>query len=167
ISTFQQQFSPKSGLFTGADSIPGIGALLIDTCSNTKNLLEFLIDSERNCYKFTQMERNWTIANGATIGYLYGSEEELTSTQEGIFDAIFSNPTTSPPLLTLGQSQKFDNNKKSNLILSEFEEAKNTKNSFFHLGPSHKNTAIALAKFLKKMHWTYVNVVVDKSVGFY
>uniref|UniRef100_A0A915ND85 Guanylate cyclase n=1 Tax=Meloidogyne javanica TaxID=6303 RepID=A0A915ND85_MELJA len=163
ISTFQQQFSPKSGLFTGADSIPGIGALLIDTCSNTKNLLEFLIDSERNCYKFTQMERNWTIANGATIGYLYGSEEELTSTQEGIFDTIFSNPTISPPLLTLGQSQKFDNNKKSNLILSEFEEAKNTKNSFFHLGPSHKNTAIALAKFLKKMHWTYVNVVVDKS----
>uniref|UniRef100_A0A914KR39 G-protein coupled receptors family 3 profile domain-containing protein n=1 Tax=Meloidogyne incognita TaxID=6306 RepID=A0A914KR39_MELIC len=160
ISTFQQQFSPKSGLFTGADSIPGIGALLIDTCSNTKNLLEFLIDSERNCYKFTQMERNWTIANGATIGYLYGSEEELTSTQEGIFDSIFSNPAISPPLLTLGQSQKFG---KSNLILSEFEEAKYTKNSFFHLGPSHKNTAIALAKFLKKMHWTYVNVVVDKS----
>ena len=30
--------------------------------------MEFLIDSERNCYKFTQVERNWTIANVATIG---------------------------------------------------------------------------------------------------
>ncbi|KAL7076636.1 hypothetical protein ACQ4LE_003739 [Meloidogyne hapla] len=164
ISTFQQEFSPKSGLFTTDDSIPGIGALLIDTCSNNKNLMEFLIDSERNCYKFTQMERNWTIANGATIGYLYGSEEELTSTQEGIFDAIFSNPTSSPPLLSLGQSQKIDNNKKqkfkSNLISLEED---NTTNSFFNIGPSHKDTATALAKFLNRMHWTYVNVVVDKS----
>ena len=67
MSTFRQRNGPKSALFNSNDGMD-IGTILIDTCSNAQTLMEFLVDSERNCYKFSQVERNWTIASGATIG---------------------------------------------------------------------------------------------------
>lgn len=45
-----------------------LGAILIDACSNSRNVMEFLVDSETNCYQFQQTQRNFTIVPGATFG---------------------------------------------------------------------------------------------------
>jgi hypothetical protein len=37
----------------------------------------------------------------------------------------------------------------------------------FSFEPSHRAFGLALAKFLRRMHWTYVNVVLDRSVSLF
>lgn len=45
-----------------------LGAILIDVCSSSRNVMEFLVDSETNCYQFQQTQRNFTIVPSATFG---------------------------------------------------------------------------------------------------
>uniref|UniRef100_A0A183CHZ5 G_PROTEIN_RECEP_F3_4 domain-containing protein n=1 Tax=Globodera pallida TaxID=36090 RepID=A0A183CHZ5_GLOPA len=146
MSSFRRRHSPQSLLFnSGAANALDIGAVLVDTCANGRDLLEFLVDSERNCYKFSQAESNWTVPAGATIGYIVGAEHDVP--QEGIIEAMFQKSETSP-VIGIGTDQPTQNAQKGPL---------------FTEGPNHRATAFALAQFLRRMHWQYVNVVLDRS----
>ncbi|KAI3415572.1 hypothetical protein GPALN_005177 [Globodera pallida] len=146
MSSFRRRHSPQSLLFnSGAANALDIGAVLVDTCANGRDLLEFLVDSERNCYKFSQAESNWTVPAGATIGYVVGAEHDVP--QEGIIEAMFQKSETSP-VIGIGTDQPTQNAQKGPL---------------FTEGPNHRATAFALAQFLRRMHWQYVNVVLDRS----
>ncbi|KAL3096040.1 hypothetical protein niasHS_005799 [Heterodera schachtii] len=146
VSTFRRRNSPQSLLFNSDQANPmDIGAVLVDTCSSGRELLEFLVDSERNCYKFSQAERNWTVAAGATIGYIIGAQHDAN--QDGIIQAMFEKAETSP-VIGVGTDQPGQISQKGPL---------------FTEGPNHRSTALALAQFLRQMHWQYVNVVLDRS----
>ncbi|KAH7703542.1 Protein F35H10.10, partial [Aphelenchoides avenae] len=44
------------------------GALLVDGCSSTKETMDFVVESENRCYRFTQSDRNITVVPGSTLG---------------------------------------------------------------------------------------------------
>lgn len=50
---------------------PEFGAILVDGCSSDRKIMEFLVDSENNCYKFSQAQHNWTVVAGSTFGIVF------------------------------------------------------------------------------------------------
>ncbi|KAI1702705.1 7 transmembrane sweet-taste receptor of 3 GCPR domain-containing protein [Ditylenchus destructor] len=134
----------KVGLLPGVD----IGAILVDSCSSDRSIMEFLVDSENGCYKFAQADRNWTVVPGATFGYISTS-------------SIPSSLAASPPPPSV--VQRFFASKNSPAPVIAVDGHEHTKGQLFTTMPSHKGLAQALVKWLKRMRWEYVNVVVDKS----
>jgi len=84
------------------------------------------------------------------LGYVFGSEE-IGAAQSGVLQAMFSNQN-STPVVTIAKA-------------ASDESASMKEDALFNFGPSPKAMASALAKFLRQMHWTYVNVVLDRSVS--
>jgi hypothetical protein len=88
-----------------------------------------------------QAEQNWTIPAGSTFGYVSATnavQGELSSA----YRALFGNSHIGSPLITL------DNTNPREL---------------FSPMPSLRSQAMTLVRWLKKMRWDYVNVVVEKD----
>uniref|UniRef100_A0A915CY29 G-protein coupled receptors family 3 profile domain-containing protein n=1 Tax=Ditylenchus dipsaci TaxID=166011 RepID=A0A915CY29_9BILA len=66
--------SSQTNLLNGVD----FGAILVDSCSSDRTVMEFLVDSENNCYKFSQADSNWTVVAGSTFGYISTSSVPKT-----------------------------------------------------------------------------------------
>jgi len=81
---------------------------------------------------------------------LFGSEEIASSQSASLLNAMFSNPT-SAPIISIANEGNLD----------EKEEGVEKFGGIFTFGPSHLATALALNKFLRQMHWTFVNVVLE------
>lgn len=64
VASYTAQKQIENSLFSGLE----FGAILVDGCSSDRKIMEFLVESENGCYRFTQAERNWTIVSGSTFG---------------------------------------------------------------------------------------------------
>lgn len=146
------------------------GAILVDSCSSDRTVMEFLVDSENNCYEFTQADRNWTVVPGATFGIGvgdgdFGSANSLSSgyiSTTTIPESDLAGSAPPPPSVV----QRFFASKNSPAPVIAVDGDKTTnKAQLFSTMPSHRGLAQALVKYLRRMRWEYVNVVVDKEVS--
>lgn len=71
--------------------------------------------------------------------------------QNGILQGMFGNPSVSA---VVGIGAEHPSNVEANV-----------KSPIFAQGPTHRTTVVALAQFLRRMHWQFVNVVLDRSVS--
>ena len=75
------------------------GAILIDACSSSRNVMEFLVDSETTCYSFQQSQRNWTIVPASTIGYVMATSRHTLAND--IVKSFFTNKNIPPPIVSV------------------------------------------------------------------
>lgn len=68
------------------------------------------------------------------------------SSANNIFENFFIAKNTPPPIVSITNS--------------------NENESIFSIMPNYKNFAIAISKYLRKMGWEFVNVVLEQTVIF-
>jgi hypothetical protein len=99
--------------------------------------------------------QNTHIGNLMFIGYVFGSDE-VKSAQSGVLEAMFST-ASSTPIVSIAKGRTAEEDQKvGNGQPADF-------GGLFNVGPTHTAIASALAKFLRQMRWTYVNIVLDRS----
>ncbi|CAD6199424.1 unnamed protein product [Caenorhabditis auriculariae] len=135
VWTFKQRF-PQLELLKNLD----FGALLVDSCSSGREAIESVVRSETQCFRFNQAGRNITIVPGSVFGYasaLHGDSQEALK-------GYFSSGDTDAALVSVDAEH------------SALHRA-------FTALPSGRSQALALLRFLTRMHWQFVTVALSEQ----
>uniref|UniRef100_A0AC35TYQ0 G_PROTEIN_RECEP_F3_4 domain-containing protein n=1 Tax=Rhabditophanes sp. KR3021 TaxID=114890 RepID=A0AC35TYQ0_9BILA len=133
--TFRQRY-PQMKLLRHID----FGALVTDGCSSGKEAINFVVQSESYCYNFEQANRNITVVPGSTFGYIAGvSAENQVALQH-----YFSDSANEAPMVSIDGEH-------------------NALKRVFTTMPSNRNLAIVILRYLRKMRWEFVSVVLSEQ----
>ncbi|CEF59730.1 Extracellular ligand-binding receptor domain and GPCR, family 3, C-terminal domain and Periplasmic binding protein-like I domain-containing protein [Strongyloides ratti] len=133
--TFRQRY-PQLKLLKHID----FGTMIADGCSSGKEAINFVVQSESTCYSFEQANRNITIVPGSTFGYISGvSGENQIALQH-----YFSDSSNDAPMVSIDGEH-------------------NSINKIFTTMPSNKNLGLVLLRFLRKMKWEFVSVILSEN----
>ncbi|KIH63816.1 7 transmembrane receptor [Ancylostoma duodenale] len=134
VWTFKQRF-PDLVLLKNLD----FGALLVDSCSSGKQAIETVVRAETQCFRFNQAGRNITIVPGSVFGYvsaLHGDSQEALK-------GYFSSGDAAAALVAA--------------------DADSTPRHAFTAHPGARSQALALLRFLNRMHWQFVTVALSEQ----
>ncbi|WKY07165.1 hypothetical protein Q1695_006965 [Nippostrongylus brasiliensis] len=134
VWTFKQRF-PDLFLLKNLD----FGALLVDSCSSGKQAIETVVRAETQCFRFTQAGRNITIVPGSVFGYvsaLHGDSQEALKGYFSSGDAAVA------------------------LVAADSDP---TPRHAFTALPGARSQALALLRFLNRMHWQFVTVALSEQ----
>lgn len=134
VWTFKQRF-PDLFLLKNLD----FGALLVDSCSSGKQAIETVVRAETQCFRFNQAGRNITIVPGSVFGYvsaLHGDSQEALKGYFSSGDAAVA------------------------LVAADSDSA--PRHAFTAL-PGARSQALALLRFLNRMHWQFVTVALSEQ----
>ncbi|KAK6047411.1 hypothetical protein COOONC_15084, partial [Cooperia oncophora] len=134
VWTFKQRF-PDLFLLKNLD----FGALLVDSCSSGKQAIETVVRAETQCFRFNQAGRNITIVPGSVFGYmsaLHGDSQEALK-------GYFSSGDAAVALVAA--------------------DSDSTPRHAFTALPGARSQAIALLRFLNRMHWQFVTVALSEQ----
>lgn len=144
--TFRQRF-PQLSLLKNLE----FGALLVDSCSSGKQAIESVVRAESQCFRFEEANRNITVVPGSVFGArlfpheLPGYVSALHGDAQEALKGYFSSGDTDAALVAVDPQQG---------SLSET----------FTAIPSAKSQALAVLRFLKRMHWDFVTVALSEQV---
>uniref|UniRef100_A0A0K0EWT3 CELF35-1 (inferred by orthology to a C. elegans protein) n=1 Tax=Strongyloides venezuelensis TaxID=75913 RepID=A0A0K0EWT3_STRVS len=133
--TFRQRY-PQLKLLKHID----FGTLITDGCSSGKEAINFVVQSESNCYRFEQANRNITIVPGSTFGYVSG----ISAENQIALQHYFSDSSNDAPMISIDGEH--------NII-----------NKVFTTMPSNRNLGLVILRFLRKMKWEFVSVVLSEN----
>ncbi|VDO37662.1 unnamed protein product [Haemonchus placei] len=134
VWTFKQRF-PDLSLLKNLD----FGALLVDSCSSGKQAIETVVRAETQCFRFNQAGRNITIVPGSVFGYvsaLHGDSQEALK-------GYFSSGDAAVALVAA--------------------DSDSTPRHAFTALPGARSQALALLRFLNRMHWQFVTVAISEQ----
>uniref|UniRef100_A0A0N4Z076 G_PROTEIN_RECEP_F3_4 domain-containing protein n=1 Tax=Parastrongyloides trichosuri TaxID=131310 RepID=A0A0N4Z076_PARTI len=133
--TFRQRY-PQMKLLRHID----FGAMVADGCSSGKEAINFVVQSESNCYSFEQANRNITVVPGSTFGYISG----ISAENQIALQHYFSDPSNDAPMVSVDGEH-------------------DAMSKVFTTMPSNRNLALVILRFLRKVKWEFVSVVLSEN----
>ncbi|KAK5964523.1 Metabotropic glutamate receptor 7 [Trichostrongylus colubriformis] len=134
VWTFKQRF-PDMFLLKNLD----FGALLVDSCSSGKQAIETVVRAETQCFRFNQAGRNITIVPGSVFGYVSALQGDSQEALKGYFSSGDANVA---------------------LVAADSDS---TPRHAFTALPGARSQALALLRFLNRMHWQFVTVALSEQ----